>query len=183
MKKFGALLPRVASWRSRLGCEVGRRLALQVIAGRGSLSSPRAGHPRYLVFAGPLMAALLSPPTGWACVACYGQSDSPLAAGMNWGILSLLGFIVCVLGGVAGFFIFLARKSAALKKADAPAAIAKAELSPLQETSETPFVRHSERRPTLADYRQRCRPARVLGMFRRRRSASLPARMRSFRTS
>jgi hypothetical protein len=33
---------------------------------------------------------------------------------MNWGILSLLGMIVVVLGGVAGFFIFLARRSAVL---------------------------------------------------------------------
>jgi hypothetical protein len=46
-----------------------------------------------------------------ACAACYGQSDSPLAAGMNWGILCLLGFIGGVLGGVAAFFIFLARRS------------------------------------------------------------------------
>jgi hypothetical protein len=52
----------------------------------------------------------------WACAACYGQSDSPMAAGMNWGIMSLLGMIVVVLGGVAAFFIFLARRSAALAK-------------------------------------------------------------------
>ena len=51
-----------------------------------------------------------------ACAACYGQSDSPMAAGMNWGIMSLLGMIVVVLGGVAAFFIFLARRSAALAK-------------------------------------------------------------------
>jgi hypothetical protein len=34
-----------------------------------------------------------------------------MAAGMNWGILSLLGMIVTVLGGVAGFFIYLAARS------------------------------------------------------------------------
>jgi hypothetical protein len=46
-----------------------------------------------------------------ACAACYGQSDSAMAAGMNWGILSLLVIITCVLGGVAAFFVFLARRA------------------------------------------------------------------------
>jgi hypothetical protein len=48
-----------------------------------------------------------------ACAACYGQSDSPMAAGMNWGIMSLLVVVGTVLGGVAAFFVFLARRSAA----------------------------------------------------------------------
>ncbi len=58
----------------------------------------------------------------WACAACYGQSDSPMARGMNWGIFSLLVVVVCVLGGIATFFVFLAKKSATLSagKADAP---------------------------------------------------------------
>jgi hypothetical protein len=57
-----------------------------------------------------------------ACAACYGQSDSPLAQGMNWGILSLLGTIAAVLGGFVAFFVFLARKSAAVSapSADRP---------------------------------------------------------------
>ncbi len=33
---------------------------------------------------------------------------------MNWGILSLLGIIVFVLGAVAAFFIFLARRASRL---------------------------------------------------------------------
>jgi uncharacterized membrane protein len=36
-----------------------------------------------------------------------------MAAGMNWGIVTLLGMIVFVLGGVAGFFFFLIRRSTA----------------------------------------------------------------------
>jgi hypothetical protein len=48
-----------------------------------------------------------------ACTACYGQSDSPLAAGMNWGIFTLLGFIVAVLVGIASAGVFLARRAAA----------------------------------------------------------------------
>jgi cytosine/uracil/thiamine/allantoin permease len=53
-----------------------------------------------------------------ACTACYGQkTDSPLAQGMNWGIISLLGVILSVLAGVAGFFVFLARKAATFQDA------------------------------------------------------------------
>ena len=53
----------------------------------------------------------------WACAACYGQSDSPMAQGMNAGIYVLLGVIGCVLSGAATFFVFLARRSAAVAKA------------------------------------------------------------------
>ena len=53
------------------------------------------------------------PSAARACAACYGQSDSPLAQGFNWGILSLLAVVVCVLGAITGFFVFLARRAAA----------------------------------------------------------------------
>jgi hypothetical protein len=53
----------------------------------------------------------MQPNAALACAACYGQSDSPMAQGMNWGIFSLLGVVVLVLGGVASFFVYLARKS------------------------------------------------------------------------
>ena len=57
-----------------------------------------------------------------ACAACYGQSDSPMARGMNWGIFTLLAVVVCVLSALATFFVFLARKSATVSagKPDAP---------------------------------------------------------------
>jgi hypothetical protein len=49
----------------------------------------------------------------FACAACFGgKSDSPLAAGMNWGIFSLMGVVVCVLGGIATFFVYLAKRAA-----------------------------------------------------------------------
>jgi len=51
-----------------------------------------------------------------ACAACYGQSDSPLAHGLNWGILSLLGVVAPVLGGIAAFFIFIAKRAASVSK-------------------------------------------------------------------
>jgi hypothetical protein len=57
-----------------------------------------------------------------ACAACYGQSDSPLAQGMNWGILSLLAVVVSVLGSIAMFFIFIAKKAAAASKLPATTA-------------------------------------------------------------
>jgi hypothetical protein len=47
-----------------------------------------------------------------ACAACYGQSDSPLAEGMNWGIFTLLGVVAGVLGGIALFFVHIGRRSA-----------------------------------------------------------------------
>jgi hypothetical protein len=51
-----------------------------------------------------------------ACAACFGQSDSPMAHGLNWGIASLLGVVVPVLGGIAAFFIFIANKAAPASK-------------------------------------------------------------------
>ena len=61
-----------------------------------------------------LLAFLTSPDSLWACAACYGQSDSPMAHGLNWGIFSLLLVVVLMLGGIASFFVYLARRSAAL---------------------------------------------------------------------
>jgi len=69
-----------------------------------------------------LLLAALSARSVWACAACYGQSDAPMAQGMNWGILSLLAVIVVVLGTVAAFFIYLARRAAELS-AKAPGAV------------------------------------------------------------
>ena len=77
---------------------------------------------RFLKISMPLIALLLlaQPGSLWACAACYGQSDSPMAKGMNWGIFSLLAVVVCVLSTFATFFVFLAKKSAAIS-AEVPA--------------------------------------------------------------
>lgn len=66
-----------------------------------------------LLPAGLAVGMALQPAALLACAACYGQSDSPLAKGMNWGIFSLLGVVVCVLCGIASFFVYLGRRSAA----------------------------------------------------------------------
>jgi hypothetical protein len=58
-------------------------------------------------------ALLFQPNSVRACAACYGQSDSPLASGVTWGILSLLVVVMAVLGSIVSFFIFINRKSAA----------------------------------------------------------------------
>jgi len=60
------------------------------------------------------LGAALLPDAARACAACFGQSDSNLAKGMNMGIFSLLLVVVSVLGGIASFFIYLARKSSAV---------------------------------------------------------------------
>jgi len=49
-----------------------------------------------------------------ACATCYGASDSPLAQGMNWGIVTLLGVIGSVLAGVVAFFVHVGVTSARL---------------------------------------------------------------------
>lgn len=62
--------------------------------------------------------ALLSAPAAFACAACSGQSDSDMARGMNAGIYALLGVIGAVLSGAVTFFVVLARRSAAVARAD-----------------------------------------------------------------
>lgn len=63
---------------------------------------------------------MASTPSAQACATCFGASDSPMAQGMNWGIFSLLAVVVCMLSGIAGFFVFLAKKSAQASSASQP---------------------------------------------------------------
>jgi hypothetical protein len=46
-----------------------------------------------------------------ACPVCFGQSDSPMAWGMNIGILFMLVIVVGVLAGFASFFVHLVRRA------------------------------------------------------------------------
>jgi hypothetical protein len=59
------------------------------------------------------------PVSALACAACYGQSDSPMAHGFNWGIISLLAVVICVLAAISSFFVFLARRAAAFQQQNA----------------------------------------------------------------
>lgn len=73
--------------------------------------------PFRLLFAVLALGIALAPAPSLACAACYGQSSDPLASGMNWGIFTLLGVVVTVLGSFAGFFIYLIRREAAQNRA------------------------------------------------------------------
>lgn len=64
--------------------------------------------------------ALLAPAKTFACATCYGQVDSPMTDGMNWGIGTLLGILVPVLATFLFFFVHLIRKSEALAAAAQP---------------------------------------------------------------
>lgn len=75
------------------------------------------------VLSGLLLAFLANPDSIRACAACYGQSDSPMAHGLNWGILSLLVVVVLMLGGIASFFVYLARRTATLSSGGNPSPI------------------------------------------------------------
>jgi hypothetical protein len=74
----------------------------------------RPGSTLKFVLASLIISLALQAQPLFACAACYAKLNepSPLAEGMNWGIFSLLGVIVCVLGGIATFAIFLAKRSA-----------------------------------------------------------------------
>jgi hypothetical protein len=67
---------------------------------------------RIIVLAG-LMAGAPSPL--FACVACYGKTDSPLAGAMNWGILTLLAVVLSVLSVFLVGFVYIVRKGEAME--------------------------------------------------------------------
>jgi hypothetical protein len=62
---------------------------------------------------------LVASPNTWACSACFGKSDSAMAEGMNMGILSLMAVIGLVLGGLVSFFVYVAKRTAALEAREA----------------------------------------------------------------
>jgi hypothetical protein len=78
---------------------------------------PRTG--RSFVFFLSAIFYLAHSTSAFACAACYGQSDSPMARGMTWGILALLAVVLSVLGCVTGFFVYIGRRSN-VEKASAP---------------------------------------------------------------
>ncbi|MBT5927352.1 MAG: hypothetical protein HOH33_12105 [Verrucomicrobia bacterium] len=58
-----------------------------------------------------LMVALWSSEQIQACATCFGQSDSKLADGMSWGILTLVAVAYSVLIGIVAFFGYLIYRS------------------------------------------------------------------------
>ena len=67
---------------------------------------------RKLGIAGLVLAGSLSAPSdALACPACVGTSDSVLQAGMNMGIITLLGVVFFMWVCFASFFVFLVRRA------------------------------------------------------------------------
>ena len=61
-------------------------------------------------------AFLALPQVATACPSCYGAPDSPMTAGMNMAILSLLGITGVVLFAIAAFMVYLWRRAAMLNR-------------------------------------------------------------------
>jgi heme/copper-type cytochrome/quinol oxidase subunit 2 len=74
--------------------------------------------PKLLIAA--LAFAGFAPSPVFACAACYGKTDSALANGMNWGILTLLGVVLTVLTCIALFFVHIVRKEEAMSNPPPP---------------------------------------------------------------
>jgi len=62
---------------------------------------------------GALVLAVLCglPRAAAACSVCFGASDSPMAAGVNSGILAMLAVIGSVLLGFGTFIVYLIRRA------------------------------------------------------------------------
>jgi hypothetical protein len=69
---------------------------------------------RKTILAALLLMMLAVPRAALACPVCFGQSDSPMAQGVNMGMYFLLAVIGGVLVAFASFFIYLARRARAL---------------------------------------------------------------------
>ena len=64
------------------------------------------------------LLTVMNSPSLLACATCYGQSDSKLAEGMNWGILTLMVVVYGVLMGIAGFFAYIIYRSKRLPRSE-----------------------------------------------------------------
>lgn len=63
-----------------------------------------------------ILLAFVSPSPVFACAACFGKSNDPLAHGMNWGIFTMIGIVALMMSTIATFFYFLIRREAAVQK-------------------------------------------------------------------
>jgi hypothetical protein len=80
----------------------------------------RAGRSRELVgYLAPAIVigtALLHPDTADACAVCYGAEDSAMTAGLNNGILALLGVIAVVQGSFVALFVSIWQRGRRLRR-------------------------------------------------------------------
>jgi hypothetical protein len=66
-------------------------------------------------------AMLAAPRAALACPVCFGNSDSPMAAATNTGVLFMLGVVAVVLAAFASFFVYLIRRANRVAEPTAPA--------------------------------------------------------------
>ena len=60
-----------------------------------------------------MLSLIAWPSSLHACAVCFGAPDDPMTKGMQWGIATLIFFLIPVLGSVGGFFVFLSRRAKA----------------------------------------------------------------------
>ena len=58
-----------------------------------------------------------APRDAFACPVCFGENDSPLALGINYGILAMLGVIGVLWVAFGSFFIYLYRRARIVQEA------------------------------------------------------------------
>ncbi|HZO86099.1 MAG TPA: hypothetical protein VFC26_12845 [Verrucomicrobiae bacterium] len=62
-----------------------------------------------------LLLALAWPHAASACAVCFGKSDSTWNKAVNLGVVVLLGVVLLVLGGIAAFFVYMAKRARMLQ--------------------------------------------------------------------
>ena len=72
-----------------------------------------------LLLLGTALILLCHPEAAKACAACFGESGSPMSAGLNMGVIALFGVVVSVLAGISAFFVYLAKRAAKMNAAEA----------------------------------------------------------------
>jgi heme/copper-type cytochrome/quinol oxidase subunit 2 len=72
--------------------------------------TPSNATVRLEFMAGLLFACTVSP-QALACAVCFGDPNSSQTHGMNWAILTMLGFIAVVFAGLGAFAITLWRRA------------------------------------------------------------------------
>ena len=77
------------------------------------MSTPNMPRTQRARLIGVLIASvlILVPRVACACPVCFGENDSPLALGINYGILAMLGIIGVLWVAFGSFFIYLRRRA------------------------------------------------------------------------
>lgn len=71
---------------------------------------------RTALFVALVVAAFAVPRVAAACPVCFGDSDSPMAQGLNNGMLVLLGVVATVQGGFAALFLAIRYRTKRLRE-------------------------------------------------------------------